>query len=203
MGRGKADPVRSRRRTGLLLGSLLALLLAVPASAGGWATASLDDGGPPSPTVGEPIQIGFMLHQHGRTPISWEKASVAATNPETGESVDAEARPEGRTGHYVAELTFPSPGTWEWEIRTSQLKMETRLQPLILRSAPAALAGGGGTKAGEAAVSSAPEAGRMPDALALAFFLAGVVVGAITTLGLSSALAGRRPVAGPRIAATR
>ena len=143
-----------------------------------------------------------MLHQHGRTPISWEQASIVATNAETGEAVFGEARPEGRTGHYVAELTFPSAGTWEWEIRTSQLMMETNLQPLTVRPGPAGAAAGEGSAA-EATASSAVNAGRMPDVLALALFLAGVVVGAVTTLGLSSALAGRRPVAESPIATTR
>ncbi|MCO6453540.1 MAG: c-type cytochrome [Caldilineales bacterium] len=93
--------------------ALLLILLAVPASAGGWATITLDTV-PGSAQVGEPLQIGFTTRGHGVTRVDWDGFALVATNPETGESIRATSRREGATGHYVAELEFPSAGTWEW-----------------------------------------------------------------------------------------
>jgi hypothetical protein len=32
------------------------------------------------------------------------------------ETIRAEARQQGAVGHYVADVTFPSAGVWEWQI---------------------------------------------------------------------------------------
>jgi hypothetical protein len=118
----------------LLRGSGLALLallsLALPAAAGGWATATIDSG-PIDPTAGTPVEIGFVLKQHGETPISWEMATYTGTNVETGEQVSVEALPKGPVGHYVATVTFPSAGTWRSSLALRDLLLEEMTWPLI------------------------------------------------------------------------
>ncbi len=127
---------RQLLRFGLAL--FAALAVSAPVLAGGWATATLD-GSPPQPPAGEPTSIGFTLLQHGQTPISWESVTLFARNLGTGETVSADARPEGTTGHYVVTVTFPSEGRWSWELRTHNLKMETSLDPLtVLPAVPPA-----------------------------------------------------------------
>jgi hypothetical protein len=127
---------RQLLRFGLAL--FAALAVSAPALAGGWATATLDSA-PPQPRVGEPTSIGFTLLQHGQTPISWESVTLIARNTATGETVATDARPEGKTGHYVVTVTFPTEGRWSWELRTQNLAMETTFDPLtVLPATPAA-----------------------------------------------------------------
>jgi hypothetical protein len=118
----------------LLRGSGLALLallsLALPAAAGGWATATMDSG-PIDPTAGTPVEIGFVLKQHGETPISWEMVTYTGSNVDTGEQVSVEALPKGPVGHYVATVTFPSAGTWRSSLALRDLLLPEASFPLI------------------------------------------------------------------------
>ena len=109
---------------GSLLGMVAALALVLPAAAGGWATATVDSG-PIDPTAGTPVEIGFMLKQHGETPIHWEMATFVGTNAGTGATVSAEAQPKGPLGHYVATVTFPSEGSWSWTVQLRDLLLDT------------------------------------------------------------------------------
>jgi hypothetical protein len=165
-------------RRGTFLAPLAALAVALAfggaALAGGWATARLDGGGtPPTPNAGEKMTIGFTLLQHGETPISWEQVTLIGSNAETGDSVVAEARPDGKTGHYVVEVTFPSAGTWNWRLETQNLVMQHS-------TFPALSVGAGSAAAAPAGSGSAAGAGIDP-VLAMAglvlAFLAGAFVG--------------------------
>ncbi len=101
-----------------IVAAIVVLLLATgapPALAGGWATVRLD-APPEEVTAGVPWRFGFMVLQHGVTPISDVTPVVRATHTETGETVTATGIREGPVGHFVAELTLPTAGAWEWEI---------------------------------------------------------------------------------------
>src|SRR4029450_13639822 len=94
--------------------------------------------------AGQSFQLGFMVRQHGKTPTNLDldgnpltpvltahkqapassrsggtlvlvsaPASAAAKGEDT---IRVEARQEGVVGHYVADVTFPSDGVWEWQI---------------------------------------------------------------------------------------
>ena len=41
---------------------------------------------------------------------------ILATNAATDQQISAIAKPEGKSGHYAATLTFPSAGVWQWRI---------------------------------------------------------------------------------------
>jgi hypothetical protein len=110
-----------------LLGlAVLGGLLAVPAPAaraGGWATVTLDIL-PPQVRAGDNLHLGFMVRQHGVTPIDTIdprgpglQPILSAARRETGESVRSVAQKEGPVGHFVVDVTFPSAGAWDWEIR--------------------------------------------------------------------------------------
>jgi hypothetical protein len=164
------------RRRGILLPPLAALAAALTfagaALAGGSATATLDGGSPPSPNAGEKTTIGFTLLQHGVTPISWEQVTLIGSNAETGDSVVAEARPEGKTGHYAVDVTFPSAGTWTWRLETANLIMQHSTFPALTVGAGSAAA---------APSSAASGANGIDPVLAMAglvlAFLAGAFVG--------------------------
>jgi hypothetical protein len=101
--------------------SRIALLAAVAfaaftgtAHAGGWATVEL--GEMPSGLVAdEPWRVELIVKQHGVTPLEGVTPSVRIDNG-AGVVKTFRARPTGRAGTYVAEVTFPSGGTWRTRI---------------------------------------------------------------------------------------
>lgn len=93
----------------------LALIFAVPVLAGGWAVITLDEL-PGQVAAGEPLEIGFMVRQHGRTPVDGLTPIVTARLDGKGRPSTFFAEEDGATGHYVATITLPQEGQWEWEI---------------------------------------------------------------------------------------
>jgi hypothetical protein len=97
--------------------SRIALLAAVAfaaltgtAHAGGWATVELGEM-PSGLVAGEPWRVELIVKQHGVTPMADVKPSVRIDDG-AGTVRTFHARPTGKVGTYVAEVTFPSGGTW-------------------------------------------------------------------------------------------
>jgi len=99
----------------LIFTGALLLLCTVPAFAGGWAIVTLDDL-PRTLNAGETVTLGFIVRQHGVTPVNLENVLLTATGPD-GESLAFTARQVGEEGHYVVDVTLPSAGEWAWEIQ--------------------------------------------------------------------------------------
>ena len=106
--------MRSRRLLPLAFAILMTLLLAVPATAGGWATVALDQV-PTELRAGTTHKLGYTILQHGVTPFSGSKSVIRARSA-SGQTLTFPARPEGAPGHYAVDVTFPSAGAWEWEV---------------------------------------------------------------------------------------
>jgi len=106
------------KRTGFLIGLTLILTLTftIPAFAGGWAVITLDEL-PNGVIAGEPLEIGFIVRQHGVTPMAGLDPVISARLPGLAETVTAKAKADGKVGHYVATLTLPQAGEWEWTIQ--------------------------------------------------------------------------------------
>ena len=98
-----------------ILAVLLLILGAVPALAGGWAVVTLDSV-PQGVQAGQQLSLGFMVRQHGITPIDAVAPILTARNAATGETLRAEARKEGPLGHFVVAFTAPAAGDWTWQI---------------------------------------------------------------------------------------
>jgi hypothetical protein len=100
------------RRIALLV--VLAVLVPVEvAQAGGWATVELGKA-PSGLAVGTPWRVELIVKQHGITPLAGVHPSIRIAN---GHDVRTfPARPTARAGHYMAEVTFPSAGTWRARI---------------------------------------------------------------------------------------
>lgn len=132
-----------RRRLALAAtsASLLSLILAATAFAGGWANAVMD--APPDGPAGtnEPLTLGFTLMQHGVTPVDWGNAQIVLTNDETGQEIVATATPQGATGHWIAEVTLPADGSWSYQVRHDLEISLMRAQPIVVGDAPRAAAG--------------------------------------------------------------
>jgi hypothetical protein len=97
------------RRIALLL-VLFAFIPAGVARAGGWATVELGEA-PSGIVAGTPWRMELIVKQHGITPMEGVHPSVRIISS-TGVVRTFTARPTGRVGVYVADVTFPSAGTW-------------------------------------------------------------------------------------------
>ncbi len=133
-----------RRHSLIKLGLIIAGLLLFPlaARAGGWALVTLDSL-PAEPRAGQTLHVGFMVRQHGVTPIDSAFGTepvtprLTATNAESGESISVDARKDGPVGHFVVDVTFPSAGSWEWQIAPEPFQ-PTKLGKLSVLPAVAA-----------------------------------------------------------------
>jgi hypothetical protein len=94
--------------------TLAALGMSSPAGAGGWAVVSLDPLAS-APVPERPFEVGFMLRQHGQTPVNDANASIVVTAAD-GTMTRFPAHPAGTTGHHVATVTLPASGTYHWSV---------------------------------------------------------------------------------------
>lgn len=114
------------------------LFLGVPATlAGGWAVVTLDQL-PEHGVAGKPIQLGFMIRQHGRTPWVYDQVKVHAVHIESQEKILVQAEAEGAKGHYVAALNFPQAGVWRWGIESGLMPGQQPMPDLTVLASPQA-----------------------------------------------------------------
>ena len=121
----------------LAVSAMLALITTV-AHAGGWAVVSVDDL-PKQIVVGQAINVGFTVRQHGRTLRDDLTPAIHFDRADGKDSFTVTAQREGGSGHYAAAISFPSEGTWNWIVDTEQFGMiSQQLPPLrVLTAAPA------------------------------------------------------------------
>jgi hypothetical protein len=126
------------------------LILAGTALAGGWANAVMDE--PPSdpPSAGEPITVGFTLLQHGVTPVNDPAPTITVRNGDTGEELSVTATREGASGHWVAVITFPSDGTWRYEVTHDLIVGMNGFNPVTVGTAAPAVPASTATSAAAA-----------------------------------------------------
>ncbi len=114
----------------IILAGLIALLfIATPALAGGWVLIT-PDSLPEGIHAGEPLEISFMVRQHGQTPTHNVSPILVATNKDTGEQIWVEAEKARETGRFVVTANFPSTGVWEWSISAEPYAQYTTLAPI-------------------------------------------------------------------------
>ena len=123
--------MKSKFRISVVLALALTLAVVVPAFAGGWAVITLDEL-PAGVIAGEPFTVGFMVLQHGRTPMTDLDPTILIESP-AGEKSVVLAKPEGEPGHYAATLNFPTEGNWNWTIQA--FTMEQKM-PALSVTAP-------------------------------------------------------------------
>src|SRR5262245_48971732 len=80
------------------------------ALAGGWATITLKDF-PEYSVAGKPLNLVFIVRQHGQTPLGGLQPSVRAKST-SGLAATAAAKPAGGHGEYAAVLSLPQAGDW-------------------------------------------------------------------------------------------
>ena len=126
---------RLRAAAAMAAAASLTLFLASTALAGGWASATLDRQ-PADPGAGGTMVVSFTLLQHGVTPVDWGQPLVMLQERETGARVIADAVPAGAVGHWTADVTVPSAGSWSLEIRHDLQIVPVNFEPITV-GAPA------------------------------------------------------------------
>lgn len=91
------------------------IAVSAPASAGGWAVASLDT--VPAATAGDSVDVGFTVLQHGQTPAVLDADVGIELVLDNGAIEFFPAIADGAPGHYVATVAFPESGSYEWNVR--------------------------------------------------------------------------------------
>jgi hypothetical protein len=113
-----------RRLAATLAAVALLLALAAPVLAGGWAEIVADAQTIEPPVEGQPLEVGFLVLQHGQTPAPWETATVHFTNTSTGKTMDVVATNDRQDGHFTATATLPEAGYWSWQVTLQDLVSE-------------------------------------------------------------------------------
>ena len=157
------------------------------ALAGGWATVSAQNV-PVDPPAGEETTISLTMLQHGKTPVSWPKLTVVATDEVSGAVVAAKATASGPEGSYVVKITFPTAGDWTLSYSSPDLQMEGTASVSVAASAAAPAVTTPATQATQAATT---------DVMPLIAVLAALVVLGVGWL----ALRGRSTPADTRVSA--
>jgi hypothetical protein len=171
-----------------LLAVLALLALASVAVAGGWAQVTAKSV-PTDPPAGGETTIELNMLQHGRTPVSWPRLTVVATDAASGAVVRVEATATGPEGSYVAKITFPSAGQWTLTYESADLVMEGSTPIRI--AAPVAAAPG----------STPVEAPATQASNVLPLVFAALAVVALLAIGGGLVLRGRGASAGPGVSA--
>lgn len=134
------------RRLAIALALAAALFLMVaPALAGGWAVITLDGLPPEEVNPGEPLILGFMVRQHGQTPVHSVDflqnqpvvPVLTAVNQATGERLQIEATRDEKLGHFTAQIALPSAGEWSLTISPDPLEGQLALEPVRVGAAAA------------------------------------------------------------------
>lgn len=105
--------------------------------AGGWVLVTMD-AMPAEFLAGEPTALGMMVRQHGQNPVSGQAPKLQFTDPASGESFAVTAKDEGPTGHYVALVTLPRAGAWEWQVEVWGIHKMPAIQAVVASIRPAA-----------------------------------------------------------------
>lgn len=124
-----------RRSAAIFAAVALLLALAVPVLAGGWAEIVADAQTTEPPVEGQPVDVGFVVLQHGETPAGWETATVLFTNASTGETIEIVATNDRDDGHFVATATLPESGYWSWHVTLNDLESDHMPVALAVRTA--------------------------------------------------------------------
>ena len=125
-----------RRLAAVLAALTLLFTLTVPVLAGGWADVVADaQATEPPPVEDQPVEVGFVVLQHGVTPAPWETATVHFTNASTGQTIDVAATNDRPDGHFVATTTLPEAGFWSWQVTLGNLESQHLPVALTVRTA--------------------------------------------------------------------
>lgn len=107
-------------------GAAVALFaVAGSALAGGWAVTTIDALPEGGFQAGQTYRLGYTIRQHGQHPFDGAKTAITIIAPGSRERHVFPGVPDGPAGHYVAEVTFPTEGAWDWEVSQEPFAVQT------------------------------------------------------------------------------
>ncbi len=104
-----------RRLTIAVVAVIAVLTVAGTALAGGWALTRIDDA-PATFEANTTYQVEYTILQHGKTAVDVSETSLTFVHPDMKQPLTFSGERGARTGHYVAEVTLPIAGSWEWRV---------------------------------------------------------------------------------------
>ena len=125
----------SRRLLPLFAVALSAVALsAFTFGRGGWAVITVEDL-PEHLVAGKPVELSFLVRQHGVTLLSGLRPMVVAKSGKA--EVQASANPGKKFGEYSATFVVPTAGDWTITIASGFMNNNVTLAPLAAISASA------------------------------------------------------------------
>jgi hypothetical protein len=114
------------RLVAVVAGVTLALLtVAGSALAGGWAVTTIDALPEGGFVAGRIYRLGYTIRQHGQHPFAGAKTAITIVAPGSRDRHVFPGITDGPVGHYVAEVTFPFEGAWDWEVSQEPFAVQT------------------------------------------------------------------------------
>jgi hypothetical protein len=113
----------------LPLAALATLWLTSSALAGGYAITTLDPV-PHGMQAGQTYRIGYMIRQHGVSPVRDATPTIIIIR--VGERLSFAGMADGAPGHYASDITFPTDGEWTWSVDQSPFPMPQMLGSIMV-----------------------------------------------------------------------
>ena len=114
-----------RVAAGVACAAVALFTLAGSALAGGWAVTTIDELPEGGFQAGKTYHLGYTIRQHGQHPFDGAKTAITLISPGSRDRHVFPGVPDGPAGHYVAEVTFPSEGAWDWEVSQYPFAVQT------------------------------------------------------------------------------
>ena len=98
---------------------------------GGWAVITVDDL-PDYAVAGRPMQLSYMVRQHGFTKLTGLHGNVEVQRTGGNSVTRVDAQPKWKDGQYVGAVTFPTAGEYVVTIRSGFGNSDITLLPLTV-----------------------------------------------------------------------
>ena len=130
------DVMRSLRNSVLLVAAAM-LWATSSALAGGWSVTTLDAVSSEM-EAGQAYQIGYVMRQHGVTPVRDGEPRILLSRADRPAAILAAfpGRADGAPGHYVSDVTFPSAGDWLWAVDQHPFPITQTLGSITIAGPP-------------------------------------------------------------------
>jgi hypothetical protein len=97
--------------------------------AGGWAVITVDDV-PDYAVAGKPVELTYVVRQHGHSPLDMLKGAVEARSGRT--TVNAPVYAVAKLGGYGTKIVLPTAGEWTITIKSGFGNSDLTLLPLTV-----------------------------------------------------------------------
>jgi len=130
-----------------IVSALLLLALSIPALAKEGAVTKLDPGTPTEWHASQTYALGYTIRMDGVEPYKADRTEIVANSLDGKTSLIFPGVGDATAGHYTAQVTFPSAGTYSWKVTQGSFFAPFELGTLSVLPALASSGASGGTSA--------------------------------------------------------